>query len=117
MKLVLVTTAFLGLLSPFNSNAQTSDRVSRDKFTENKQLVNQAQQVKFVERSDHVMKAHTSDTTGEKLFEANFIKYWVDEKEGRVYHVSLSPDIFDDKRQSSSCRISKIGQNQDAKLK
>ena len=119
MKPFLLTTAFSVLLFSFNASAQTSDRESSLKYSENKQSYIEFQCVTpSVTGLADVTKANTKEIIPEKLLSQNSsinagfgttsIKYWVDDKQGRYYHFSSSSDNFIYNPESRSCKIFRI---------
>jgi phenolic acid decarboxylase len=93
MKTFIATITLFVLSYSFNSYGQTSVKATPVKHSKSSALFIDVHQfepgkVKF----EDVAKAHAKDLEAEKLFGVNFIKYWVDEKQGRVYCLSTAPD-------------------------
>ena len=128
MKPFLLTTAFTVLLFSFTAIAQATDKPASISNTENKHSTLQVDQViDACKYFDDFTIAQGKETIERKLqlkkspipaWEGRtFIKYWVDDKQGRVYRLSALPDNFNYNSDSRSCKIYGSDRIPDSKIK
>jgi hypothetical protein len=128
MKPFLLTTTCSVLLFCLNAEAQKNARVLSVKQSENKNSYAQTRQVTpAVTDFDDVTTAHKKESKSEKSatqkspinvwFAPTIIKYWADDKQGRVYRLSSSPDKFIYNAENRNCKISAIDKNHGLSVK